>query len=264
MSVAEVSLTQHLSSCFMLPLSVEAYGEFQEVSHLIADLPMDLNAQDQRVFVWGSSKYTASRFYNFLFAQLPSDPALNAIWKFRSLPKLRVFAWLLMHDRLNTRDLMIRKHWHLESGPECVLCDEALLESRDHLFFGCNFARQCWEKLDIHWDTSLQFSDQFIQARNNFRGPCFMEVMVCAAWNIWKERNDLIFQGKQPSFKRWRVRFQHDLMLHRYRVNSTLVQPLVDWILSIFYNDTIFGSLLPSLMYSPRLCPLLGLYNLFY
>jgi hypothetical protein len=53
-------------------------------------------------------------------------------------------------------------------------------------------------------------------------------------------------------------------MLHRYRVNSTLVQPLVDWILSIFYNDTIFGSLLPSLMYSPRLCPLLGLYNLFY
>jgi hypothetical protein len=234
MSVADMSLVPDIRSCFALPLSVEAYSEFQEVSHLITDHPIDATAPDRRVFVWGNSTYAASKYYNFLFAQLPQDPALNAIWKSKSLPKLRVFAWLLMLDRLNTRDLMRRKNWHLDSGPNCVLCDEARLETNDHLFFDCHFAKQCWEKLGIQWDTSLHISKRFLQARNNFSGPCFMEALVCAAWNIWKERNYLIFQGQQPSLRHWRVRFQHDLMLHRYRVKASLVQPLVDWVLNIF------------------------------
>jgi hypothetical protein len=93
---------------------------------------------------------------------------------------------------------MIRNNWHLDSGPSCVLCDEAPIESNNHLFFDCHFAKQCWEKLSIQWDTSLQISERFIQDRNNFIGPCFMEVLACAAWNIWKEKNELIFQGRQP------------------------------------------------------------------
>ena len=170
-----------------------------------------------------------------MFAHLPRDLALNSIWKSRSLPMLKVFAWLLMHDRLNTRDLMLRKNWHLNTGPDCVLCDSAVIESRDHLFFECVFAQQCWNTLDIHWDCTLPFTDRFAQAKSSFVGPCFMEVVACAAWNIWK-RNDLIFQGQHASFGRWRVRFQSDLLLHRFRVKSALVQPLVDWLLHIFVN----------------------------
>jgi hypothetical protein len=213
MSVAKISMIQNLISCFVLPLSVEAYDKFQQVSQLIADHLTDSSAQDQRVFVWGSSKYAASKFYNLMFAQLPKDPALNAIWKSRSMPKLKVFAWLLMLDHLNTRELMIRKNWHLDSGPECVLRDEILIESRDHLYFDCSLAQQCWEDIGIQWDTSLQFTDRFIQSRRNYVGPCFLEVMVCVAWNIWEERNDYIFQGEQPSIGRWRVRFQNDLRI---------------------------------------------------
>jgi hypothetical protein len=71
--------------------SFEAYEEFQQVTELISDHPVDIAAQDQWVFVWGSSSYRASKYYNFLFAQLPKDLALNAIWKSRALPKLKVF-----------------------------------------------------------------------------------------------------------------------------------------------------------------------------
>jgi hypothetical protein len=44
--------------------------------------------------------------------------ALNAIWKSKSLPKIKVFLWLLMINRLNTRDLMLRNigMWGLDQN----------------------------------------------------------------------------------------------------------------------------------------------------
>jgi hypothetical protein len=36
------------------------------------------------------------------------------------------------------------------------------------------------------------------------------------------------------SFNRWKVGFQGDLLLHKHKVKSALVQPLVEWLLTIF------------------------------
>jgi hypothetical protein len=112
-----------------------------------------------------------------------------------------------MMDRLNTRDLMLRKQWYLDSEPECVLCTEAVLETKDHLFFNCDFAQQCWEFLSIQWDMSRLFSEKFMAARAAFEGSCFMEIVACAVWNIWRSRNDFIFKGVPISFNRWKVSF---------------------------------------------------------
>jgi hypothetical protein len=160
--------------------------------------------------------------------------ALIAIWKSKALPKLKVFSWLLMLDRLNTRDLMVRKQWHLDTGSACAICNNSTLETRERLFFECDFAQQCWDSLDIQWDMARPLSDRFELARSLFRGPCFMEIMACSAWNIWKLRNDLIFQGIPVSINRWKVRFQSDLMLHQYKVKAAMIQPLIDWLLTIF------------------------------
>jgi hypothetical protein len=233
LSVADLAHVEDLSVYFALPMSVEAFREWQEVSLLIQATPLSANEVDHRTFVWGD-KYAPSKYYNFLFGQLPKDAALNAIWKSKSLPKLKVFVWLLLMDRLNTRDLMLRKHWHIDSGPGCVLCARGDLETRDHLFFDCDFTRHCWLFLNIHWDFSRPFAENFVTTREAFGGPCFMEVFACAAWNIWKVRNDLIFNSKPASFNRWKVCFQSDVLLHKYKVKSSCVQPLVEWLLSIF------------------------------
>jgi hypothetical protein len=71
----------------------------------------------------------------FLFGQVTVHEALNAIWSSKALPKLKVFLWLLMHDRLNTHDIMLRKNWKVDSGLECVLCNATNVETRNHLFF---------------------------------------------------------------------------------------------------------------------------------
>jgi hypothetical protein len=111
--------------------------------------------------------------------------ALKAIWASRALPKLKVFLWTLMIDRLNTRDIKLRKNWNIESGPECSICNASVLETRYHLFLECDFA--------ISWNTSADFTSNFISTQSSFHGPCFLETMACACWNIWKVQNELIF-----------------------------------------------------------------------
>jgi hypothetical protein len=61
------------------------------------------------------------------------------------MPKLKVFEWLLFMDRLNTKDIMARKCWQIEGAVNCVMCNNLQLETRDHLFFGCEFAKQYWD-----------------------------------------------------------------------------------------------------------------------
>jgi hypothetical protein len=232
-SVAAMVQQGTLNDRFFLPLSVEAFQEWQDINRIISDLHLSEQQIDTRVFVWGTN-YTPSKYYKFLFALLPKDIALNAIWKSRAMPKLKVFSWLLFKDRLNTRDLMQRKHWHIDTGYNCVMCSQNLLETSQHLFFECEFAQRCWDLLDIHWDFAADFGHNFSSARANFSGPCFFEIFACATWNIWKVRNDLIFNNVVAVFARWKVCFQSDLLLHRYRVKEASVQPLVEWITNIF------------------------------
>ena len=94
-----------------------------------------------RSFTWGNASFSAAKFYKFIFAQVHCDQVIQLIWKSNCLPKLQVFLWLLFHDHLNNKNIMARKNWHLEDGPNCLLCEEGVNETRDRLFFECKFAR---------------------------------------------------------------------------------------------------------------------------
>jgi hypothetical protein len=100
---------------------------------------IDADSKDQRIFPWGSGSYAPSKFYKFYFAILPSDNTCKAISKSRMLPKLKVFCWLLFHDRLNTLDIMDRKQWNVENGFD---------------------------------------SSRILVAKHEFIGPCFMESLL--------------------------------------------------------------------------------------
>lgn len=56
-----------------------------------------------------AGRFTPSS-YKFLFAGLEVDPIFSKLWKNKCMTKLKVFAWLFLMDRLNTRGLMLRKH----------------------------------------------------------------------------------------------------------------------------------------------------------
>lgn len=62
--------------------------------------------------------------------------------------KIKVFLWLLLADRLNTRDMLHRRHYNIGSDLNCLLCGGAR-ETVEHLFFDCPFSVSCWNKLQI-------------------------------------------------------------------------------------------------------------------
>jgi hypothetical protein len=92
---------------FALPISVQAHDELTQIQEMINEMHMDLDLNDERLFAWGGNVYKPSKFYKFVFALVPQDRTLKFIWKSKLQPKLKVFAWLLVKNRLNTKDLMV-------------------------------------------------------------------------------------------------------------------------------------------------------------
>jgi hypothetical protein len=130
---------------FHLPLSQRAFEELGEVQSLLLGNPVSLQ-EDVWVYSWGD-KYTSANFYQHIHKHLSVPPVFKWIWKSSCIMKTKTFAWLLLSDRLNTRDLLQRRHWHVSDDTHCVLCPLRSYEDRIHLFFQCNFSCRIWNYL---------------------------------------------------------------------------------------------------------------------
>uniref|UniRef100_A0A453QNL8 Reverse transcriptase zinc-binding domain-containing protein n=1 Tax=Aegilops tauschii subsp. strangulata TaxID=200361 RepID=A0A453QNL8_AEGTS len=56
-------------------------------------------------------------------------------------------------DRLNTRNMLNRRHYNIGSNLDCLLCGHRIEETVEHLFFHCVFSQECWRVLGFHWST---------------------------------------------------------------------------------------------------------------
>jgi hypothetical protein len=73
----------------------------------------------------GFTRCTLSTFRCPYF--LPGSGNQNA------LPKIKMFFWLLANDRLNTKDMLMRRSFNLNDNGLCRMCNNGLIETRDHL-----------------------------------------------------------------------------------------------------------------------------------
>jgi hypothetical protein len=143
-----------------------------------------------------------------------------------------VFFWLLLNDRLNTRNLLRHKRFHVQSTA-CVLCNLDTEETLMHLFFTCEFAQLCWTALHITWDLSLSLVELIEEGRAHFQYACFMEVVILALWCIWIHRNNSIFNGFQSSLPRWKKEFQELFLLCKHRAKASLAEDMSSWLSSL-------------------------------
>ena len=156
------------------------------------------------------------------------------IWKTKCVMKIKVFAWLLFRDRLNTRDMLDRRHCAKENDDlTCELCQNNIRETREHLFFFCLFSKLCWQHLGITWNPDLEFFQMVVLARIQFNQRGFLEVFFIATWHIWKQRNGKIFRNELPSFSSWRALFKAEVLLHLCRMKDPLKQIVSDWLQTV-------------------------------
>jgi len=112
----------------------------------------------------------------------------------------------------------------------CVMCGSGEEETIEHLFFTRPFALDCWRSIHINSDMSMDLMDRFSTARQVHNMDFFPEATLIAAWELWKLRNDKIFQRKQPSRSIWLCNFKNQCLLQSVRFKEDLRSSFCFWL----------------------------------
>jgi hypothetical protein len=228
-SVMEAMQADDLDSLFFLPLSQQAFQEFENLQARLQLIPYDDTATDRWVPTWGS-KYTSRRFYSHIFSTVEAHPIFKAVWKSKCTPRIKFFAWLVLVDMLNTKSTLRRRHLHNQNSILCVMCNDGEEETIEHLFFACPFAQECWGILNFVWDGSLQLMDRLVHGNLVHNLPFFVEAVLIAAWELWKMRNDKVFQRRQPSPNAWLTKFKNQCHMQSVRFKDDLRLSFCVWL----------------------------------
>jgi hypothetical protein len=147
LSIAEVKEQDHLFRIFQLPLSEQAYEQYLELQVVWEQIFLS-NVKDRWRYIWDSDSYSTQKTYRHLMGQTQVHSIYKRLWKSKCQPKHKVFYWLWLKNRLNTRNMLRRKNMTLESY-SCENCLWHREETLYHLFLICNFAKACWNSIGI-------------------------------------------------------------------------------------------------------------------
>jgi hypothetical protein len=222
---------EDLDTLFSLPISQEAFEELETLGQFLELQAFDEESKDTWIYQWGNTTYSSSKLYKLAFQNLPEHPVFSWLWKSKCTPRVKFFAWLVLVDRLNTKTMLRRRNLSDEDDDDhCVLCPTGTEEDLDHLFFDCPFAKRCWEKIGMYWITSLSLYPRIAHARQQQNIPFFMEVVTIAAWEIWKIRNERVFNNGQVNVNIWFANFKNQCILQSVRFKEDLRSAFCFWL----------------------------------
>ncbi|KAJ8452584.1 hypothetical protein Cgig2_004920 [Carnegiea gigantea] len=111
----------------------------------------------------------------------------------------------------------------------CGQCQQGI-ETQEHLFFGCHYAREIWDIFLSEWQLQIQVDGMknFVKSVTHLKMPRKMRNLMYAGinavlYNLWHARNSRIFSGKvypsQDVLKEIKRQVTHRvLQLHQLRV----------------------------------------------
>ncbi|GAA0164614.1 hypothetical protein LIER_20207 [Lithospermum erythrorhizon] len=83
------------------------------------------------------------RIYKTLVEPGRKERWAKVVWFWHNVPRHSFILWLLVLERLETRDRVAK--WKNGCELKCLFCDEN--ESRNHVFFQCNFSGNMWRHI---------------------------------------------------------------------------------------------------------------------
>ncbi|KAK4428637.1 hypothetical protein Salat_1163500 [Sesamum alatum] len=119
------------------------------------------------------------------------------------IPKHNYILWLAIRERLTTLD----RPWfsHLETF--YCLCDQPVLETHSHLFFGCPFSAGCvsvlqrrvrffWPMSEWSWGVDWAWRRW---RENHLLNMAHRATLAALVYQVWLERNKRIFSNQRSS-----------------------------------------------------------------
>ncbi|XP_020252239.1 uncharacterized protein LOC109829580 [Asparagus officinalis] len=146
-----------------------------------------------------NSKVQLSALYNVLKPGSKVDWH-DTVWDKLNYPKHSFIMWLAIQDKLLTQD-RLHKRGIIQSN-QCLLCEGAVAESRNHLFFDCNFSNCVWNGIMEWLKFKWRSADWYLLMNwytSRLRGKGSKQrikrlALTATIYNIWRERNARIFK----------------------------------------------------------------------
>lgn len=167
----------------------------------------DPSAIDTILWKWtASQEYTSKSAYGILTEGGLVLWRHRLLWKCKISPTVKLFAYMVLQGKLLTKDILRRRG--MDILVSCAMCMNCPVESTLHLLYLCPYAVSVWfevsqllNKTIMHpamtvqqiWEASWQKAAQ--QGDTNRKKWLLM--FCCTSWEIWKQRNDAIFNDRR-------------------------------------------------------------------
>lgn len=139
----ELPLIQTGSRCFNRAWSLQSASQ-----HI--HLPVNLTAGQLDELIWrwnANSDYSAKSCYQTMVGGGLIKWEFSMIWRFSIPPTVKFFLFLMMRNKLLTREVLLRRSFHLPDH-SCPMCDTGSMETTLHLFFQCAHSLTIWCKVE--------------------------------------------------------------------------------------------------------------------
>lgn len=159
---------------------------------------------DCLVWDWKDSNedISAQRAYDFLVQDRVSRSNcwwFKYLWHWRIPLKLSCFMWLCLENRVLTWDNLQKRSF---IDPDCYILYARQEETVSHLFVGFAFFLNVWIccQRSLHFQTHW-VGGYFVDSLHHWflAHPVFPELPLFIFWEIWKQQNGAIFEGRRAS-----------------------------------------------------------------
>jgi hypothetical protein len=150
---------------------------------------------DQDALVWkleANGIFSVKSMYAVVNFRGILPVSVHSVWKIKVPPKIHFFLWLIAHNKLLTRDNLVKRQ--NVDDLTCLFCNEE--ETCNHLFCECTVFSAAWSELSRICNISVvihHISD--ISNMWNHDKKCRIINMILAGLLrvIWLMRNDMCF-----------------------------------------------------------------------
>lgn len=124
------------------------------------------------------------KMYKSMVGSSVAHHVLKQLWKCSAQLRHKIFFWLPLYDRVNTRNLLNRKSMYLEDY-NCVLCNDKVEETLMCLFWDCPFAGECWDYIIPHRKRGISCNDEICINASVPHKEIALNIILMGCWGIW-------------------------------------------------------------------------------
>ncbi|XP_062114229.1 uncharacterized protein LOC133825280 [Humulus lupulus] len=148
-----------------------------------------------------SQRYHIQLGVNLLVSPEVRVPWRKFVWDRFITPKHRFIMWLVMWDRLHTKNRIARYNTNMDLV--CLLCG-AENEDIEHLFFKCTYSKRCLEAIKgwLHWNAQSINLHRLLHCIYHAKHvsstykSIFFSCLAATVYHLWRVRNDVLWNQK--------------------------------------------------------------------